>query len=126
MSVFDGAKNQWLQKKLLAPEIQGVVRQPRTEDGAMPSVISIALDERSGDLLALTSPYSIADGAPVLRFSASGELKARYRCNLPRRQELITAVNKAGSFFPDQIAMAEGHLVLISRGQRLCYVYAPN
>jgi hypothetical protein len=89
----------------------------------MLSIVHASVDERSDDIFALTGPYNANEGAPVLRFTARGDLKKRYRCILPRKQDQVTAVNKVGVFLPNLIAVLENRLVLTSASQKICYLY---
>jgi hypothetical protein len=104
--------------QLLAPDIQGVSRPPRTNTEYVPALIDAAIDQSKGDIYALINPVNINNGAVVLQFSTDGHLKNKYICSLPRLDSLKTAINKDGHFTVTHIAFLHGKLIFMSARQK--------
>jgi hypothetical protein len=123
LHVVDTQTGAWQRYQLAAPEIQGVIREKRTEDQVSPAMSAAAVDHSSGNIYIAATSYNINQGAIVLKFSEDGTLLARLRCTLPKSPDFKTERNKDGHFSFTHLAVVGGKLLLISARQKWCLYY---
>jgi hypothetical protein len=114
LNVVDTTTGEWQRYQLVAPEIQGIKRPPRTDYTAMPTFFAVTADSSTGDFYAGVAPYNLTRGVTILKFDQRGNLVARFRGALPNSPDYITRSNTNGHFMVTQIAVADDKLLLIS------------
>ncbi len=114
LNVVDTATGEWQRYQLVAPEIQGVKRPPRTERSAVSAFFAVAADSSTGDFYAGVAPFNLSKGVTILKFDQRGNLVARFRGIVPNSPDYVTKSNTNGHFMVAQIAVADDKLLLIS------------
>ena len=122
LNEVDSVGAAWERHLLIAPEVQGVTREQRSDSTVYPSVFAADANS-SGDIFVAISPYVVSQGASVLQFGPDGSLKARMRCVLPKSPDLVTDRIKDGHFSVTYLAVKNHRLFLISRSQKQAVYY---
>ena len=122
LNEVDSVGAAWERHLLIAPEVQGVTREQRSDSTVYPSVFAADVNS-SGDIFVAISPYVVSQGAIVLQFGLDGSLKARMRCVLPKSPDLVTDRIKDGRFAVTYLAVKNHRLFLISRSQKRAVYY---